>query len=159
MIETSVKSVLFVCLGNICRSPTAEALFRQKSSAVELNISCDSAGTADWHIGSPPYRPMQEAALARGINMSKLRARQISIHDFTNFDLIIAMDEKNRANLNTLCPEGVGKVRLLTEFAQENLGYDYVPDPYYTRDFNQTLDIIDQSLSGLIENLSSANTA
>ncbi len=91
--------------------------------------------------------------------MSKLRARQISIHDFTNFDLIIAMDEKNRANLNTLCPEGVGKVRLLTEFAQENLGYDYVPDPYYTRDFNQTLDIIDQSLSGLIENLNSANTA
>ena len=91
--------------------------------------------------------------------MSKLRARQISIHDFTNFDLIIAMDEKNRANLNTLCPERVDKVRLLTEFAQENLGYDYVPDPYYTRDFNQTLDIIDQSLSGLIENLNSANTA
>ena len=77
----------------------------------------------------------------------------------TNFDLIIAMDEKNRANLNTLCPEGVGKVRLLTEFAQENLGYDYIPDPYYTRDFNQALDIIDQSLSGLIENLNSANTA
>ena len=99
--EPEIKSVLFVCLGNICRSPTAEALFRQKSSAVELNISCDSAGTADWHIGSPPYQPMQEAALVRGINMSKLRARQISIHDFTNFDLIIVMDEKNRANLNT----------------------------------------------------------
>ena len=91
--------------------------------------------------------------------MSKLRARQASIHDFTNFDLIIAMDEKNRANLNTLSPEGVGKVRLLTKFAQENLGYDYIPDPYYTRDFNQTLDIIDQSLNGLIENLNSKNMA
>jgi len=159
MIETSVKSVLFVCLGNICRSPAAEALFRQKTSALKLDISCDSAGTADWHIGSPPYQPMQEAALARGINMSKLRARQAFIHDFTSFDLIIAMDEKNRANLKTLCPEGVGKVRLLTEFNQDNLGYNYVPDPYYTRDFNQTLDIIDQSLNGLIKNLNSVNTA
>ena len=82
------------CLGNICRSPIAEAVFRQKSSAVAPNIRCDSAETADWRIGSPRYQPMQEAAFAQEINMSKLRARQVSIHDFKNFDLIIVMDQK-----------------------------------------------------------------
>ena len=89
-----IKSVLFVCLGNICRSPTAEAIFREKLKSSELDIFCDSAGTASWHVGSSPYGPMQLAAKDRGFDMSKLRARQITIADFKDFDLIVAMDKK-----------------------------------------------------------------
>ena len=151
------KSVLFVCLGNICRSPTAECIFREKAKISKLDIFCDSAGTASWHVGSFPYQPMQLAAKNRGFDMSQLRARQIKIADFNEFDLLVVMDQENRSNLQNLCPEQSDKVRLLTDYSLEDLEYDYVPDPYYTRNFNQTLDIIEASLNGLVESVRNHN--
>ena len=94
-----IKSVLFVCLGNICRSPTAECIFREKAKISKLDIFCDSAGTASWHVGSFPYGPMQLAAKDRGFDISKLRSRQIKIADFNEFDLLVVMDQENRSNL------------------------------------------------------------
>ena len=152
-----IKSVLFVCLGNICRSPTAECIFREKAKISKLDIFCDSAGTASWHVGSFPYEPMQLAAKNRGFDISKLRARQIKIADFNEFDLLVVMDQENRSNLQNLCPEQSDKVHLLTDYSLEDLEYDYVPDPYYTRNFNQTLDIIEASLSGLVESVRNHN--
>ena len=152
-----IKSVLFICLGNICRSPTAECIFREKAKISKLDIFCDSAGTASWHVGSFPYVPMQVAAQGRGFDMSKLRARQITIADFEDFDLLVVMDNENRSNLKNLCPEQLDKVHLLTDYPLEDLAYDYVPDPYYTRNFNQALDIIETSLNGLVESLKNHN--
>jgi protein-tyrosine phosphatase len=152
-----IKSILFVCLGNICRSPTAECIFREKAKISKLDIFCDSAGTASWHVGSFPYQPMQLAAKNRGFDISKLRARQIKITDFNEFDLLVVMDQENRSNLQNLCPEQSDKVHLLTDYSLEDLEYDYVPDPYYTRNFNQTLDIIEASLNGLVESVRNHN--
>ena len=152
-----IKSILFVCLGNICRSPTAECIFREKAKISKLDIFCDSAGTASWHVGSFPYQPMQLAAKNRGFDMSQLRARQIKIADFNEFDLLVVMDQENRSNLQNLCPEQSDKVHLLTDYSLEDLEYDYVPDPYYTRNFNQTLDIIEASLNGLVESVRNHN--
>ena len=152
-----IKSVLFVCLGNICRSPTAECIFREKAKISKLDIFCDSAGTASWHVGSFPYQPMQLAAKNRGFDISQLRARQIKIADFNEFDLLVVMDQENRSNLQNLCPGQSDKVHLLTDYSLEDLEYDYVPDPYYTRNFNQTLDIIEASLNGLVESVRNHN--
>ena len=152
-----IKSILFVCLGNICRSPTAECVFREKAKISKLDIFCDSAGTASWHVGSFPYQPMQLAAKGRGFDISKLRARQIKIADFNEFDLLVVMDQENRSNLQNLCPEQSDKVHLLTDYSLEDLEYDYVPDPYYTRNFSQTLDIIEASLNGLVESVRNHN--
>jgi len=141
--------ILFVCLGNICRSPTAEGVFR--SLAPQLHI--DSAGTSGWHIGDPPYRPMQDAARARGIDISSLRARQFEAADFTRFDLIIAMDVKNLTAIEALRPSGSATpVRLFTDYAP-NRDADHVPDPYYTRDFDGTLDLIEICAKGLAASL------
>ena len=93
----------------------------------------------------------------RGFDMSKLRARQIKIADFNEFDLLVVMDQENRSNLQNLCPEQSDKVHLLTDYSLEDLEYDYVPDPYYTRNFNQTLDIIEASLNGLVESVRNHN--
>ena len=90
--------------------------------------------------------------------MSKLRARQITIADFEDFDLIVVMDKKNQSNLQNLCPEQSDRVHLLTDYSLEDLEYDYVPDPYYTRNFNQALDIIETSLNGLLETLKNDNS-
>ena len=152
-----IKSVVFVCLGNICKSPTAEWIFREKAKISKLDIFCDSAGTASWHVGSFPYQTMQLAAKNRGFDISKLRARQIKIADFNEFDLLVVMDQENRSNLQNLCPEQLDKVHLLTDYSLEDLEYDYVPDPYYTRNFNQTLDIIEASLNGLVESVRNHN--
>ena len=132
-------------------------MFREKAKISKLDIFCDSAGTASWHIGSCPYEPMQAAAKDRGFDISKLRARQITIADFKDFDLLVVMDNENRANLKKLCPEQLNKVHLLTDYSLEDLAYDYVPDPYYTRNFNQALDIIETSLNGLVESLKNHN--
>ncbi|WP_372574519.1 low molecular weight protein-tyrosine-phosphatase [Ruegeria jejuensis] len=141
--------ILFVCLGNICRSPAAEAVFRD----IMPEAQTDSAGTSDWHVGKPPYAPMQAAARMREIDMSDLRARQFSTADFDRFDLIIGMDASNHAEIEALRPaDSTTPVRLLTDFAPDS-GMDHVPDPYYTRDFDQALDLIEMGAQGLHRHL------
>ncbi|WP_394179298.1 low molecular weight protein-tyrosine-phosphatase [Yoonia maritima] len=126
--------ILFVCLGNICRSPAAEGVVR----AMAPHLTLDSAGTGGWHVGDPPYGAMQEAAGQRGYDLSPLRARQFTAEDFDAFDLIVAMDRQNRADIERLRPRGNDTpVRLMA--AQD------VPDPYYTRDFDGCLDIIEDA--------------
>ena len=137
--------ILFVCLGNICRSPTAEGVFRSFAPEVDA----DSAGTGGWHVGEPPYGPMQAAAKARGYDLSGLRARQFDVADFTRFDLIIAMDGDNLANIERLRPAGnETPVQLFTDY--EDSAADAVPDPYYTRDFDGALDLIETCARGLV---------
>lgn len=137
--------ILFVCLGNICRSPAAEGVFR----TLAPDVHTDSAGTSGWHVGDPPYGPMQQAAIARGFDLSDLRARQFTPDDFEMFDLIIAMDDDNITTIESLRPPGNGTpLRLFTEYAPET-GATHVPDPYYTRDFNGALDLIEIASQGL----------
>lgn len=144
------QRILFVCLGNICRSPAAEGVFRTLCPEVET----DSAGTAGYHVGSPPYGPMQAAAGARGINLSDLRARQFKPADFGRFDLIVAMDGDNLQDIEAQRPAGAETpVRLFTDFAAGS-GADHVPDPYYTRDFDGCLDLIEAAAQGLANSLS-----
>lgn len=143
--------ILFVCLGNICRSPAAEGVFRTRAP----HHTTDSAGTSGWHIGDPPYGPMQKAAQSRGIKLDDLRARQFTARDFDRFDLIIGMDADNIANIEALRPAGnETPVRLLTDFAP-HIGTDHVPDPYYTRDFDGALDLIEAAVEGLDAHLRS----
>ncbi len=139
------SAILFVCLGNICRSPAAEGVFR----ALAPSVQTDSAGTGGWHVGEPPYGPMRDAAYARGYDLSDLRARQFRADDFTRFDLIIAMDAQNLCDIEVLRPNGITTpVRLFTDYALD-AGMDHVPDPYYTRDFDGTLDLIEIAARGL----------
>lgn len=140
--------ILFVCLGNICRSPTAEAVTRAKARARGIEIEIDSAGTGDWHVGKPPYGPMQTAARARGYDLSTLRARQVERADAQRFDLIIAMDDENRADLEMLG----APIRLFTEYAPGS-GATAVPDPYFTRDFDGALALIEACADGLLSEL------
>ncbi len=130
--------ILCVCLGNICRSPTAEGVLRARLGA---RAEIDSAGTGDWHVGKPPYGPMQDAASARGYDLSTLRARQVQPADFEAFDLILAMDEANRRDLEALRPSGNDTPLRL--YLEAHPALDEVPDPYFTRDFDEALDLIE----------------
>ncbi|MEJ6403617.1 low molecular weight protein-tyrosine-phosphatase [Yoonia sp. 2307UL14-13] len=137
--------ILFVCLGNICRSPAAEAVMRKLGPEMTL----DSAGTGGWHTGDAPYGPMQEAAKARGLDLSDLRARQFNVADFRAFDLIVAMDDQNFADINAMRPPGLATpVRKLAD--------DNVPNPYYTRDFNGALDMIEAACVSLRADIAGA---
>ncbi|MDF1669697.1 MAG: low molecular weight phosphotyrosine protein phosphatase [Roseovarius sp.] len=141
--------VLFVCLGNICRSPAAEGVFRHMAP----DVISDSAGTGHWHVGEPPYGAMQQAAAVRGYDLSDLRARQFTSADFTRFDLIIAMDATNRRDIEALRPvDATTPVQLFTDYAP-NQGMTHVPDPYYTRDFDGVLDLIEVASEGLKSSL------
>lgn len=143
------EKILFVCLGNICRSPTAEGVFR----AQKPEVTCDSAGTAGWHVGAPPYGPMQTAARERGVDLSGLRARQLTRADFETFDLILGMDRENLRDINALRPaDNTTPVRLLTDYLTDRTA-DAVPDPYYTRDFEGALDLIENAIEGLCATL------
>jgi len=146
--------VLFVCLGNICRSPTAEGVFRHllAQEAPDLQVEVDSAGTAGYHIGHPPDLRSQRAAHARGIDLSGLRARQVSAEDFLRFDLILAMDRDNLEELEAIRPaESRARVQLFLEYAPE-LGRTEVPDPYYgdARGFEEVLNLSAAASRGLI---------
>jgi low molecular weight protein-tyrosine phosphatase len=137
--------ILFVCLGNICRSPAAQGVVRSLMPDVET----DSAGTSDWHVGGPPYGAMIAATRARGIDISDLRARQFKAGDFDRFDLIIGMDRDNITGIEALRPAAAQTpVRLFSDYAPQ-CGADHVPDPYYTRDFDGVLNLIEAAARGL----------
>jgi protein-tyrosine phosphatase len=152
--KASACRVLFVCLGNICRSPTAEGVLRHLAAleAPGLALDIDSAGTADYHIGAPPDARSQRAALQRGIDLSGLRARQVMPSDFENFDLVLAMDRENLRELERMKPRGARTApRLFLDYAPE-LNLLEVPDPYY-RDaaaFEQVLDLTTAASRGLL---------
>jgi protein-tyrosine phosphatase len=152
--------VLFVCLGNICRSPTAEGVLRHLAAleAPGLELEIDSAGTADYHIGAPPDPRSQRAALKRGIDISGLRARQVTQDDFQRFDLILAMDRENLRELEALQPRGSrATLKLFLEYAPQ-LNVRDVPDPYY-RDaaaFEEVLDLAAVASRGLLASLRQA---
>ncbi|ATW04390.1 low molecular weight protein-tyrosine-phosphatase [Sphingorhabdus sp. YGSMI21] len=134
------QSVLFVCLGNICRSPLAEAALRQECLRLEPNIIVDSAGTGDWHVGQPPDERAQAVAAQNGVDIGHLRARQVKVSDFRDFDYIIALDNQNLRDLEALRPaRAVSQLSLLFDHVAGRAGED-VADPYYgsERDFEQT---------------------
>ena len=145
--------VLFVCLGNICRSPTAEGVFRRYVEQAGLSdiISIDSAGTSDWHIGKTPDPRTQAAAAKRGYDVSTLRGRQATAEDFSEFDLILAMDKSNLADLQSLRPAGAG-VEVDLFLRRYDLAVTEVPDPYYGGEdgFEQVLDLIEQASDALL---------
>ena len=133
-------SVLFVCLGNICRSPLAEAAFRREVERLGLDVEIDSAGTGDWHVGRPPDRRAQAVALKHGVDISHLRARQVSADDFRRFDHIVALDEENLANLRLIEPaDRRASLSLLLDHVDGRAG-QAVADPYYGGDehFDET---------------------
>jgi protein-tyrosine phosphatase len=149
--------ILFVCLGNICRSPTAEAVFRAVAAreAPELMIEVDSAGTAGYHIGEPPDLRMRQAATRRGYDMSPLRARIVEPRDFEVFDLILAMDRENLNVLHHRAPAHArDRVRLFLEFTPDATATE-VPDPYYggPNGFEEVLDLVESATQGLLQHL------
>lgn len=152
--------VLFVCMGNICRSPTAEGVFRHfvAQQGLEGQISCDSAGTHGYHIGEAPDTRAQEAAARRGYDLSGLRARRITEDDFSRFDYVLAMDTHNMAILHETCPAPQrGRLRLFLDYAKDPARRE-VPDPYYgdVGGFEIVLDLAEQAARGLLEHIRAA---
>ena len=149
--------VLFVCLGNICRSPTAEGVFRSvvARAGLEQHVEVDSAGTHAYHIGDPPDLRAQQAARRRGVELGALRGRKATRVDIERFDYVLAMDEENYQNLMAICPAGLEtKVRLFLEFAPDRPERE-VPDPYFGGDagFERVLDMIEEASAGLLAHL------
>jgi protein-tyrosine phosphatase len=155
--KVPARRVLFVCMGNICRSPTAEGVFRKllAERAPELDVLVDSAGTHDYHAGHPPDPRAIRAAERRGVDIKALRARQVTGRDFEHFELVLAMDELNRHTLlEHAPPEFHSRIKLLLEFAP-HLGRLDVPDPYYggSTGFEYVLDLVEEAGAGVIEHL------
>jgi protein-tyrosine phosphatase len=155
-----VTRVLFVCLGNICRSPTAEAVMARlvAEAGLAAEIELDSAGTGAWHVGNPPDERATQAAAARDVVM-RGSARQVTGEDYETFDLLVAMDAENRRNLFALAPhpQAAAKVRLLREFDPASAGAEGldVPDPYYggADGFERVLDLVEAACAGLLAEL------
>ena len=150
--------VLFVCMGNICRSPTAEAVFRHyvERALLARSITVDSAGTHDYHVGNPPDHRAQAAAARRGYDMSALRARQVTRKDFLEFDYLLAMDDANLKALRRLCPaEHHDKLQLFGEYCSGAAAGCHVPDPYYgdPADFEHVLDLAEDAAQRLLRHI------
>lgn len=149
--------VLFICMGNICRSPTAEAVFRRQveQAGLHQHIHIDSAGTHAYHVGNPPDGRAQAAGAKRGYEMAHLRGRRVSVKDFAEFDYVLAMDMDNLANLQNECPdEYAHKVGLFLEYAK-NFTEREVPDPYYggASGFERVLDMVEDASQGLLDTI------
>jgi protein-tyrosine phosphatase len=157
--DASHMSILMVCMGNICRSPTAEGVFRAKVAQAGLSerVKIDSAGTHNYHPGSPPDERSQAHALPRGYDLSKLRARQVLDADYAQFDLILAMDWDNLALLQADCPlKHAHKLQLFMSYADPALALgEVVPDPYHSgkASFEQVLDLVEAASAGLINKI------
>lgn len=156
--EKSEKyKILFVCLGNICRSPTAEGVMIDlvRKAHLESRIEIDSAGTYGGHAGELPDSRMRQHALRRGYNLTS-RSRQVRPSDFEDFDIILAMDDRNYQNLRDLSPdpESQNKVRRMVDFSQQTQ-YDYIPDPYYggADGFELVLDLLEDACDGLLNEI------
>jgi len=152
-------AVLFVCMGNICRSPTAEGVFRHlvRRAGLQDRVQIDSAGTHGYHAGSPPDERSQHHARLRGYDLADLRARQVQALDFERFDLILAMDHENLALLEDECPpQFLPRLRRLMEFAPEGLS-DVVADPYHggKQGFETVLDHVEAACEGLLAHVRS----
>jgi protein-tyrosine phosphatase len=143
-------------MGNICRSPTAEGVFRHKVEQASLQdrIAIDSAGTHAYHVGNPPDTRAQNAALKRNIDLSSQRARRVNADDFSTFDYVIAMDDSNRRDLLSICPDGFeDRIHLFLDFAECH--ETEVPDPYYGqgRGFEIVLDLVEEAAEGLLKRI------
>ena len=157
MSNKNQVKVLFVCMGNICRSPSAEGVFNKliKEQQVHKSFSIDSAGTHAYHIGDSPDLRSQKAAKERKVDLSKLRARKVIMGDFEDFDYLLAMDGDNHAIMMEACPEEhQHKIKLFLEYAP-HLETNEVPDPYYggTYGFEQVLDLIEEASIGFLDQL------
>uniref|UniRef100_Q0HUF1 protein-tyrosine-phosphatase n=1 Tax=Shewanella sp. (strain MR-7) TaxID=60481 RepID=Q0HUF1_SHESR len=152
--DQHVRRILMVCMGNICRSPTAEAVCRAKIRERRLNIDVDSAGTIGYHQGGNPDSRSMAAGKKRGLSFDGMRARQVIDADFEHFDLILAADNSNLADLRRRCPpEYQYKLKLMLSFG--DCDTDEVPDPYYggTQGFELVLDLLEQSIDALLDKL------
>ncbi len=148
-----MKKILFVCLGNICRSPTAQGIFDKfiNNNGLTKKYKSDSAGTSSWHVGSHPDARSMKHAKARGYNLENYRGRQVDFGDFYDFDLILAMDEQNFEDLIRIAPsEMADKVKLILDYGDS--GLKSVPDPYYKGEegFEEVLDLLENAVKGLI---------
>ena len=148
--------VLFVCMGNICRSPTAHGIFQTlvKRAGLEGSILVESAGTHSYHVGSPPDLRSQATALARGVDLSSQRARRFQSSDFDEFDYVIGMDNSNIADMLAIRPEGSDtEARLMLEFSRR-FNQAQVPDPYFGEDgFEQVYELIEDAAQGLLDSI------
>ncbi|WP_295454396.1 low molecular weight protein-tyrosine-phosphatase [uncultured Thiodictyon sp.] len=157
MNDNARVKVLFVCMGNICRSPTAHGVFRHlvREAGQEAVIQIDSAGTHAYHVGEPPDARATATARARGVDISDLRARRASSEDFLYYDYVLAMDQDNYHSLARICPPTMEpKLLLFMDFAPD-LKCREVPDPYYggARGFDQVFDLVEAAARGLLEHL------
>jgi protein-tyrosine phosphatase len=155
---TASIRVLMVCTGNICRSPTAEGVLRRKLADAGLQhlVEVASAGTVDYHVGSPPDHRAQQSASRRGYDLSRQRARQLRADDFERFDLVLAMDTDHVERMVELCPGPLaGRIRLLMDFSSRRPRGMSVPDPYYgaPAGFERVLDLIEEACEGLMQDL------
>ena len=154
-----VKKILFVCLGNICRSPAAEGIFKQKVKNRDLEqlFVVDSAGTGSWHVGNLPDQRMREAALSRGIELTS-RSRKIEENDLYEFDHILVMDNDNLEAVKSLIKDHKNpvnsKIKLILSYSK-NSQLEEVPDPYYggQNGFDKVIDLLDDAMDGLIDSL------